>query len=516
MSTPFSIAINGAEAVTMQSLGLAFTGLELANMNTDVASLKWTRRRASEACPIAHNDTVEIFRSSTRLFRGRARLGTVTNEGMPIRVLGPWSHFDEQVYQLSLETGNLGMPDGLVLGDTYVVTYAPYTLHVSQSSPHNVTFTVTTRSRYTGWPATTGESDVNMGWASRCWLFRPSGSSGQIYTTIADEWARVMTYFSTVNPTALLTEGIASFGSALAPRVRTVSDIAVSEAIRQVLAMKPDAAVWWDYSGSGVPVLNARVASLETATELVIGTRTGQALAAYQLKTADDLVPTGVVVRWERDGSTTTGLGTPYLADFFPGSEVLTNCDVTNGSTQVDCDSTANLVAGMAVSGTYVPTFATVSSITNGTRFVLSNAATGTLAGQRMVARSDSGAASYEPGTLLHTVTDEMTFVPGVAKEVYTSLATRRAQGSLTVVDRDFSQGLRPGAVFTLTGDPQLTDVQLWVQGVSWSPDTGLAQLTVGYPSHLQLRDRIDLKGWLRRSFTGVFGEVSSWIVPPP
>jgi hypothetical protein len=298
--------------------------------------------------------------------------------------------------------------------------------------------------------------------------------------------------------------------------VRTVSDIAVSEAIRQVLAMKPDAAVWWDYSGSGVPVLNARVASLETATELVIGTRTGQALAAYQLKTADDLVPSGVVVRWERDGSTTTGLGTPYLADFFPGSEVLTNCDVTNGSTQVDCDSTANLVAGMAVSGTYVPTFATVSSITNGTRFVLSNAATGTLAGQRMVARSDSGAASYEPGTLLHTVTDEMTFVPGVAKEVYTSLTTRRAQGSLTVVDRDFSQGLRPGAVFTLTGDPQLTDVQLWVQGVSWSPDTGLAQLTVGYPSHLQLRDRIDLKGWLRRSFTGVFGEVSSWIVPPP
>lgn len=510
------ITINGSTAVTMQSLNLAFTGLDLANMNVDVASLKWTRRRASVACPLAHNDTVEIFRAGTRLFRGRARLGTMTHEGAPIRILGPWSHLDEQLFQLSLGSGNLGMPDGLVLGDTYVVAYPPYTLNVAQSSTHNVTFTVTTRSRYTGWPATTGESDVNMGWASRAWLFRPQGSFGWIYTTIADEWERLMTLISTINDTPLFTEGTVELGGDISPRVRTVSDITLSEAMRQILAMKPDAAVWWEYSGSGVPVLRARVASLETSTELTIGTRTGQALAGYQLKAADDLVPTGVVVAWERDASTSTGLGTPYLADFFPGSEVITNADVSNGSTQVDCDSTANLVAGMAVSGTYVPTFATISSITNSTRFVLSNAATGTLSGQRMIARAADGVARHQPGILLHTVTDEMTFVPGIAKEIYTSLATRRAQGSLTVVDRDFTQGLRPGAVFTLAGDPAFEGVQLWVQSVSWSPDTGLAQLTVGYPAHLQLRDRIDLRGWLRASFTGALGEVSSWIIPPP
>jgi hypothetical protein len=133
-----------------------------------------------------------------------------------------------------------------------------------------------------------------------------------------------------------------------------------------------------------------------------------------------------------------------------------------------------------------------------------------------MIFRAAAGAACHKPGMLLHTVTDEIKHVPGIAKEVYHSLAVRRAQGSLTVVDRDFTLGLRPGMVISLSGDPQLAGIQLWVQSVSWNPATGLAQLTVGYPVHLQLRDRVDLKGWFKMSFTGVFGEYSSWIVPAP
>jgi hypothetical protein len=515
MSTPYTIAINGAAAVSSQSLGLSFGGLELANMAHDSAALKWTRRRASEACPLAHNDTVEIYRGTTRLFHGRARLGTVTNEGVNLRVLGPWSHLEEQIYHLSLSTASFGDPDGFVLGDTYVFTCPPYSLDVSQSSPHNVTFTVTTRSRYTGWPATTGESDVNMGWTSRFWLFRPGGTSGQIYTTIQEEFSRLMTFVETTNAASLFTLGTLSLGNLVAPRVRTITDTLVSDAVRQVMAMKPDAALWWQYSGSGVPVLRAGVASVETPLELTIGRRDGQALSNYQLKLADELIPTGVVVRWERDGSTSTGLGAPFLADFYPGSEVVTNCDTTNGSTNVDCDSTADLEAGMQITGAGVPSYALISSITNATRFVLSVAATSTLSVQRMVARKSTGPASYEPGVLLHSVTDEMTVVPGLAKEVYQSLQTRRAQGSLTVLDTDFSLGLRPGRVITLTGDPQLTDVQLWVQSVSWSAETGLAQLTVGYPAHLNLRDRVDLRGWFRWTFQGVFSTYS-WLVPPP
>lgn len=515
MSTPFSVTINGSASAYMRGLNLAFSGLELVNMATDSASLRWVRKRASECCPIAHNDTVEIWQAGVRLFRGRARLGAVTHEGVPIKLLGPWSHLEEQIFQLSLEVANLGEPDGLILGDTYVVAYPPYSLNVAQSSTHNVTFTVTTRSGYAGWPATTAESDVNMGWASRCWLFRPSGTSGQVYTTIQDEWTRLMLYISTVNPTALFDVGDVAFGSLLAPRVRTVSDITTAEALKQILAMKPDAAVWWDYSGDALAEMRAGVASLETALELTIGSSNGTVLTGYQLRVADELVPAGVVVRWERDVSTSTGLGSPYLADFYPGSEVLTTCSVSTGSAGVSCDSTASLEVGMIVTGTYVPTGTTVTAIGSGTTFTMSKVATGTLASQRMIARAADGAASYQPGVLLHTVTDEMAFVPGIAKDVYQSLAVRRAQGTLTVLDRQFQLGLRPGRVINLTGDAQLTGIQLWVQAVSWSPDTGLAQLTVGYPQHLQLKDRVDLRGWLKASFSTPF-QSFSWTVPPP
>lgn len=512
----YSITINGGAVQTLESLRLAFSALDLANMAPDFVSLKWSRRTASEACPLAHNDDVEIFLDSTRLFCGRARLGAVAADSVSIRIAGPWSHLEEQTYHLSLAPGRIGRPDGFVLGETYAVTYPPFSLSPGQTLSHTITFTISTRSRYTGFPATTGETDVNMVWASRCWLFRPGGTAGQIYTTQADELDRVLLFMSTTNAPDLFTVGDIDLGITLAPRVRTIVDQPVSECVKQVLAMNPSAAAWWEYEGSGLPVFRVGAASEETPLELVIGDHEGQALTDYQLKVADELVPAGVVVRWEQNPDDSTGLGDPQFADFFPGMEVLTNGSVTNTSTTVTCDSTANLEVGMTLVAIGVPQGAIVSSITNGTTFVISSAATGTLAGQRMIARKATGATSYQPGVLVHTVAEDVTVVPGIAKEIYHSLAVRRAQGTLTVYDPDFALGLRPGRVIYLTGDPQLTDVQLWVQSISWSPDTGLAQLTVGYPQHLQLRDRIDLKGWFRWSFTGPLGEVYSWITPAP
>lgn len=51
-------------------------------------------------------------------------------------------------------------------------------------------------------------------------------------------------------------------------------------------------------------------------------------------------------------------------------------CTRTSGSANVTTASTANLVVGATVSGTGIPANATVASITNGTTFVLSTAAT--------------------------------------------------------------------------------------------------------------------------------------------
>lgn len=520
MSSPYFISINGADQVRMEALKLAFASLELNNLQPDVASLRWTRRKASEAPPFQHNDTVEIFRQGRRLFYGRARMGTINAEGCVIRILGPFSHLDEQTYQVNLSAPNAGDTDGYVLGDSFSVTYPPGTAlwngssYVTIPSSHTVTWTVATRSSFI-YPATTGTIDVNMVWTARHYLFKPATSGTSVYTTIQEEWVRLLAFLTATNASEIFTADVVDLGADLAPRVRTISDTKVSEVLRQILSLKPDAAVWFDYGDVGVPKINLRVASLETAESYAVGSGDGKVLSNYQLRIAEELVPSGVVIRWEHDASSTTGLGKPYLADFFPGSEVLRDCDLTSGSNEVDCESTADLKTGMTAAHPYIPSGSTVTAILSGTRFRVSSNATSTSAAQRILFRAATGAASYEPGCLVHTVTEDIALAPGIAKQVYTSLSVRRATGQMSLLDRDFTLGLRPGKVITLTGDAALSDVQLWVQAVSWNPATGLADITVGYPPHLQLRDMIDLKGWLRASFSTIY-QTFTWLVPPP
>lgn len=440
MSTPYTIKINGASAVTMQSLGLAFGALELLNMGVDSASLRWMRRRASEACPLAFNDTVEIFRSERRLFRGRARIGTRTEEGAAIKIVGPWSHLEEHTVTASLYSASVNSLLGPRPGDTVVINYIAGTVIAttgggSYTVPPGpdlvVTWTWGYTYSYTG-GATVGVFNINLSRTGRFWLFRPGGTVGQVYTTLADQFDALMDHAAWVMNPDLWTVGTKAFGGTVVPKARTVADATLADCVKQCLAMKPDAAIWWDYSGADVPVLNARVASLETATELTVGTRSGQALQGFSLTALDELVPEGVIVRWEGDADASSGVGVASDADVYP----------------------------------------TTTSPTS----------------QRV---------------LTHTVERETPYVSGLAQEVYTSLAVRRAQGQLMVVDPDFSLGLRPGAVLSLAGEPDLAGIQLWVQGVSWSPSDGLARLSVGYPAHLNLRDRVDLRGWLRWSFNG-------------
>lgn len=459
MSTTYTITINGSAATEMSGLGLALTNLTLANMQPDAAGIAWSRRSAAEACPMAHNDTVEIFSSGRRIFRGRARIGAITAEGAPIKIMGPWSHLDEMTSNMSILSASLNSYLGLRVGDTFTQafnnpqeipkstggTYVVPEAHTAPTPDLVVTWTVGHSYIYTGAAApTVGTQPVNGMWTTRHWLFRPGGTVGQVYTLLADQYAQILAGVLHVSASAPFTVGTTALGGVLCPKLRTVSDATMADCLRQSLAMKPDAAIWWTYDGAGVPVLNARVASLETPVQLTVGQRNGQAMPNYQLAVARDLVPTCVIVRWESDASQTTGLGNPIGVDQYP-----------------------------------------------------------------------AGVASYEPGVLIYTVERETPYVAGIAQEVYASLATPRAQGSLTVLDPDFSTGLRPGMVITLAGDVELEGVQLWVQQVAWDANTGLAQLTVGHPAHLQLKDRLDLKGWFRFAFNGPhFSTVQ--IVPPP
>ena len=64
----------------------------------------------------------------------------------------------------------------------------------------------------------------------------------------------------------------------------------------------------------------------------------------------------------------------------------LTGCSTTSGSTSITCASTTGLVAGMVIVGTGIPNNSTVSSITNGTQFVLSANASATNSAQTFTA----------------------------------------------------------------------------------------------------------------------------------
>jgi hypothetical protein len=64
-----------------------------------------------------------------------------------------------------------------------------------------------------------------------------------------------------------------------------------------------------------------------------------------------------------------------------PVGLTLTGASTTSGSTTITCATTSRLTAGASISGSGIPAGATVSSITNGTTFVISSSATATATG---------------------------------------------------------------------------------------------------------------------------------------
>ena len=65
---------------------------------------------------------------------------------------------------------------------------------------------------------------------------------------------------------------------------------------------------------------------------------------------------------------------------------VLTACTTANASTTVTCASTTGLIPGMLISGTNIPSGATISSVTDGTTFVISSAASAAGSGLSLTA----------------------------------------------------------------------------------------------------------------------------------
>lgn len=424
--------IAGGPEVSLESLSLALGVINLSNMQNDTAALTWTRPDGRVSlgtlCPIAHDDTVDIWINGVRKFRGRARIGKLSRASIPITLEGPWSYFERTPWQtFNLNSGDLfmGVP---VIGETFRQYYAGMPV-----------WNGTTWVNHTGWitwtvgsttaidfsePVAPGEDrtgtlDASLAWTSRQWLFEG-------FAPVSLQITGLMAYFSRIYSGAPpVAEGIQELGDLLRTRPRTVQDIRLAEAIRQTLQAKPDASVWIDYSVEP-PSLNMRVASLEEARVLHV---TSPEVIDWPVTIHDDLRLRGVFLRWEHEPSPFTGQGTLLWLHKWPLSGVVT----------------------------------------------------------------------YEEDVLVQTISgtgfDSVNFL---TKQLYDTLNVRRSSGSLLMDDPTFSRGWRPGSTLYLEGDAMMEGVQHLVQGVSWSPGTGQTTLTVGYPRHLSLNDRLDLQRVLR------------------
>lgn len=420
MDVTFTLTINGDPAVTLESLALSFLSLELTNMQVDSASLAWVRDSAAEICPLADLDEVEIFCNGVRLFVGRVKLGQIRREGCSVSVRGPWSHLDEFIVNENL----IGGPQILRVGDVVTtdvgedIEFWNGTEWVQVSGP--IIWTV----GYTTFfdpdhpaDATLNTNHMNTSRWMLWWEY--------FMKSVQQQFQKLLDYMDHIADVPMYTVGAIDWGDDLYCRKRTVQDMSVAEAMRQSLAPHPDAAIWWEYSGSGLPVLRGGRASAEMPMVLTVDE---PPMTEYDLAPMDDLKVAGVVLRWETDG-VLDGRGRPTFVYPHPLE---------------------------------TPAY-----------------------GRRVMVQSLTGQSQG--------------FMAGLAPALYESLNVDRVRGSLTVLDPDFSLGLRPGMTVELEGDAMLAGYQLWVQGVRWNPATGLATLTVGYPRHLNLEELADLRQYFRQ-----------------
>lgn len=309
---PITYVVNGAAPVLGRDLGISLRSLERRNMQTDQAHLQWTRRRASVACPLAHDDEVEIFRGETRIFRGRVRFGQGNERGYSLQVIGPWARLEEYYYQIS-QYGSLLPKEG----GTVDIAYGPeeewWDGSAWQPFPPVVTYTFLTTGGLIAYDGgTTGEINLNFMWTSMYYLFNKVVG---VPKTVVQQLGELFFWcYQMIDPAPFAPGEISALGAVQLPKIRAVADLRVSEAIQQTLSGKPDAAIWFDY-GPDVPEVNIRVASLEEAIELTVG---GAVLRDYRVRPVDELIAHGVVVRFQEQFSEIYGFGFPTLVDAYP------------------------------------------------------------------------------------------------------------------------------------------------------------------------------------------------------
>jgi hypothetical protein len=286
--------------------------------------------------------------------------------------------------------------------------------------------------------------DVSRYLSTRGLLFDPDRTVGVSYRTVISEVLSLLEYFSASyvsrgepSPLSYSSGGITTaLGSAASPRFRTFSDRSVASLLTDALAAKPDAATWFDYTTTP-PTLHIEAASEMDAETLTLGTAP---LSGAAITPRPDLVPSGIIVRWEYN-PVTSWLGRGY-------AHPLT----------IDAAPTTALPHDVGV---------IVHSIPYETPLMIT---TGTAAAMLASISQLRGSGSV----------------------------------SLSGFDVDLDAAAwRPALALTIAGSAVLAGVELLVQSSSWDIYGGSVELAVGYPQPLDFQSARDLRGWLTLTVQG-------------
>ncbi len=162
------------------------------------------------------------------------------------------------------------------------------------------------------------------------------------------------------------------------------------------------------------------------------------------------------ILPWALVDSSATGVGTSFLAydsttngvqamsaadgsNTFPAYTQI-SASTTNGSANVTTTSTTGLVAGMDIVGPNIPAGSTISSITNGTTFVISNNATATA----------TNTFAYSTGN--NMVTTAPATAPASIVTQVNSLTLNSASGSSLAIPAGSMAQLDSGGILSLNG----------------------------------------------------------------
>ena len=150
----------------------------------------------------------------------------------------------------------------------------------------------------------------------------------------------------------------------------------------------------------------------------------------------------------------------------------LTSVATTNASTTVTCTSTSGLIPGMFIGGAGIPQGATVSSITNGTTFVISSAATATGTGLTLTA----GTMTLTGCSLGTSPTINTSSTTGA--QVGMGFVSSTGAGLNTNPPNPTVAGTITGTSFNSTGTVTAVPASLYMGGSGLSFTNGTASLT--------------------------------------